>query len=48
VPVLGLAGCLLLAFALPVVSVVTGSAVLVLGVLAYVARRAWSGRSATP
>ena len=40
VPGLGLAGCLVLAFALPVSSVVSGAAVLALGAAAYGVRRA--------
>ncbi|MHB9859784.1 APC family permease [Streptomyces sp. YIM S03343] len=39
VPVLGLLGCVTLAFALPWVSVVTGAGVLVLGVVVYGVRR---------
>ncbi|QXE36056.1 APC family permease [Streptomyces sp. GMY02] len=39
VPVLGLAGCLLLAFALPVSSVVSGAAVLAVGAAVYGVRR---------
>ncbi|WP_326769704.1 APC family permease [Streptomyces sp. NBC_01591] len=39
VPVVGLAGCLLLAFALPSASVVSGTAVLTAGALAYGVRR---------
>ncbi|MFC5173874.1 APC family permease [Streptomyces mutomycini] len=39
VPVLGLAGCLVLAFALPVSSVISGSAVLAVGAVAYGIRR---------
>ncbi|WP_330306671.1 MULTISPECIES: APC family permease [unclassified Streptomyces] len=39
VPVVGLVGCVTLAFALPVVSVVVGTAVLVVGAAAYGARR---------
>ena len=39
VPAVGLAGCLLLGFALPLVSMITGIAVLALGALAYVVRR---------
>ena len=39
VPAVGLAGCLVLAFALPLLSVITGIVVLSLGVLAYAARR---------
>lgn len=35
IPVLGLAGCLILAFALPVSSVISGAAVLALGAVAY-------------
>ncbi|MFM9613657.1 APC family permease [Streptomyces niveiscabiei] len=41
VPVVGLAGCLLLAFSLPWVSVVSGAGVLVLGAVAYGVRRRW-------
>ncbi len=40
IPVLGLAGCLVLAFALPVSSVIRGAAVLALGAAAYGVRRA--------
>ncbi|MGW1191566.1 APC family permease [Streptomyces sp. NPDC002559] len=40
VPVIGLAGCLLLAFALPSASVVSGAAVLAAGAVAYGVRRA--------
>ncbi|MFJ7260321.1 APC family permease [Streptomyces globosus] len=40
VPVVGLAGCLVLAFALPASSVVSGAAVLAVGVAAYAVRRA--------
>ncbi|MGH3314298.1 MAG: APC family permease, partial [Streptomyces sp.] len=40
VPVVGLAGCVVLAFALPLVSVVFGTAVLGLGAAAYAVRRA--------
>ncbi|MEV7869477.1 APC family permease [Streptomyces sp. NPDC088124] len=39
VPALGLAGCLVLAFALPVSSVVTGALVLAAGAVAYAVRR---------
>ncbi|MFG3088737.1 APC family permease [Streptomyces antibioticus] len=42
-PVVGLAGCLVLAFALPAVSVVVGTAVLAVGVVAYGVRRRWAG-----
>ncbi|MEU3658629.1 APC family permease [Streptomyces sp. NPDC032940] len=42
VPVLGLAGCALLAFSLPVVSVIVGVGVLAVGVVAYVVR-GWPG-----
>ena len=38
-PAVGLAGCLLLAFALPMASVVAGAAVLALGAAGYAARR---------
>ncbi|MEV7010652.1 APC family permease [Streptosporangium sp. NPDC051022] len=44
VPVIGLAGCLTLAFALPVFSVVTGTAVLAAGAVAYGLRRAFTAR----
>ncbi|MFF3015730.1 APC family permease [Streptomyces sp. NPDC057939] len=40
VPGIGLAGCLVLSFALPVSSVVSGSAVLIVGAAAYAVRRA--------
>lgn len=40
VPVIGLAGCLVLAFALPLSSVVSGAAVLAAGVAVYALRRA--------
>ncbi|WP_097934252.1 MULTISPECIES: APC family permease [Streptomyces] len=40
IPVLGLAGCLVLAFALPVSSVIWGASVLALGAAAYGVRRA--------
>jgi APA family basic amino acid/polyamine antiporter len=43
-PALGLVGCVVLAFALPVVSVVTGAGVLVVGVVAYAVRRWAEGR----
>ncbi|MCL2731553.1 MAG: APC family permease [Actinomycetia bacterium] len=46
VPAAGLAGCLLLAFALPAASVVTGAAVLAAGAVAYAVRRALTGRPA--
>ncbi|MGW0756345.1 APC family permease [Streptomyces sp. NPDC002814] len=41
VPAIGLLGCAVLAFALPVVSVVVGAGVLALGVAAYGVRRRW-------
>ncbi|MFD4375153.1 APC family permease [Streptomyces sp. NPDC059202] len=44
VPVLGLVGCLILAFALPVSSVISGAAVLALGAVAYVIRRGLAAR----
>ncbi|MFI7087838.1 APC family permease [Streptomyces anulatus] len=46
IPVLGLAGCLVLAFALPVSSVIWGAAVLALGAAAYGVRRAVAARGA--
>ncbi|WP_329028431.1 APC family permease [Streptomyces sp. NBC_00690] len=45
IPVLGLAGCLVLAFALPLSSVIWGAAVLVLGGAAYGVRRAVAART---
>ncbi len=47
VPVVGLGGCAVLAFALPLVSVITGAAVIVLGALIYGLRRTLSSRSST-
>lgn len=44
VPVLGLSGCLALAFALPLTSVTSGAAVLALGTAAYGIRRAFARR----
>jgi len=44
IPALGLAGCLVLAFALPISSVVSGTAVLVVGAAAYGTRRATARR----
>lgn len=44
IPVVGLAGCLVLAFALPASSVVSGAAVLVIGAAAYAVRRVVSAR----
>ncbi|MFF0223682.1 APC family permease [Streptomyces sp. NPDC004629] len=46
IPVVGLAGCLVLAFALPLDSVVSGAAVLAVGAAAYGIRRTLTGRSA--
>ncbi|MFJ2027723.1 APC family permease [Streptomyces sp. NPDC087897] len=46
IPVLGLAGCLVLAFALPVSSVVQGSAVLALGAAVHGVRRVVAARRA--
>ncbi|KND35089.1 APC family permease [Streptomyces stelliscabiei] len=45
VPVIGLVGCAVLAFALPASSVGTGAAVLGVGAAAYGVRRWWAGRS---
>ncbi|MER5958560.1 APC family permease [Streptomyces sp. NPDC001893] len=45
IPVLGLAGCLVLAFALPPRSVITGAAVLAVGAAAYGIRRAHARRT---
>jgi APA family basic amino acid/polyamine antiporter len=47
VPVLGLVGCLVLAFALPVSSVVSGATVLAVGAGAYGVRRAVAARRAS-
>ncbi|WLW52936.1 APC family permease [Streptomyces sp. YU58] len=44
VPAVGLLGCVILAFALPGVSVVVGAGVLAVGVLAYGVRRGLAGR----
>ncbi|MFI7426786.1 APC family permease [Micromonospora sp. NPDC049836] len=44
VPVLGLAGCLALAFALPIASVISGAGVLAVGAAAYGVRRMVAGR----
>ncbi|MGW1279291.1 APC family permease [Streptomyces tsukubensis] len=44
IPVIGLAGCLILAFALPVSSVVSGAGVLALGAVAYGIRRTLAAR----
>jgi APA family basic amino acid/polyamine antiporter len=46
VPVLGLAGCVVLAFALPLASVVSGAAVLAAGAAVYGVRRAVAARGA--
>lgn len=46
VPVVGFAGCVVLAFALPLVSVTTGAAVIVVGALLYGLRRGLANRSA--
>jgi basic amino acid/polyamine antiporter, APA family len=43
VPAVGLIGCLVLAFALPVTSVLIGAAVLLVGAAVYPVRRPWSG-----
>lgn len=45
VPVVGLVGCAVLAFALPVLSLGVGAAVLGVGAAAYGVRRWWAGRS---
>jgi basic amino acid/polyamine antiporter, APA family len=44
IPAVGLAGCLVLAFALPVSSVVSGAAVIALGAAVYALRRALTAR----
>ncbi|MEU4421736.1 APC family permease [Actinoplanes sp. NPDC024001] len=48
IPALGLTGCLVLAFALPLPSVIAGASVLAAGALAYGARRAFRGPARTP
>ncbi|MFJ8142261.1 APC family permease [Streptomyces sp. NPDC096013] len=48
IPVLGLAGCLVLAFTLPAASVVWGAAVLAAGAAVYGVRRGLSARRAAP
>ncbi|WP_242893091.1 APC family permease [Actinomadura litoris] len=45
IPAAGLAGCLVLAFALPVASVVSGAAVIALGAAVYAGRRLLTGRA---
>jgi APA family basic amino acid/polyamine antiporter len=45
VPAVGLAGCLTLAFALPLASVITGAAVLAVGAVAYALRRTAATRT---
>ncbi|MFI8371978.1 APC family permease [Streptomyces sp. NPDC085466] len=45
IPAVGLVGCLVLAFALPVSSVVSGAAVIALGAAAYAVRRTLTARS---
>ncbi|MER6127199.1 APC family permease [Streptomyces sp. NPDC001795] len=47
IPVVGLAGCLVLAFTLPAMSVVWGAAVLALGAAAYGVRRSLTARQAS-
>lgn len=47
IPVVGLAGCLVLAFALPVTSVISGAAVVAVGAAAYGVRRTLADRPAT-
>nr|WTB29459.1 APC family permease [Streptomyces sp. NBC_00830] len=44
IPVVGLAGCLILAFALPLASVISGAAVLAVGAAAYAARQVMTAR----
>ncbi|MFF0655767.1 APC family permease [Micromonospora tulbaghiae] len=44
IPLLGLAGCLALAFALPIASVISGAGVLAVGAAAYGVRRVVAGR----
>jgi APA family basic amino acid/polyamine antiporter len=48
VPALGLTGCMVLAFALPLSSVIAGAGVLAVGAMAYGLRRTMSVRSAGP
>jgi APA family basic amino acid/polyamine antiporter len=45
IPAVGLAGCLVLAFALPLSSVISGAVVLAFGAAAYGVRRALAARS---
>ncbi|MGW2049910.1 APC family permease [Streptomyces sp. NPDC001858] len=45
VPVIGLAGCAVLAFALPLSTVISGTAVLALGAAVYGLRKAWTSNS---
>ncbi|HZE39807.1 MAG TPA: amino acid permease, partial [Stackebrandtia sp.] len=46
IPIVGVAGCLLLAFTLPPWSVLVGAVVLAIGSGAYAARRPWTRRTA--
>lgn len=48
VPIVGLAGCVILAFALPLVSVITGAAVIAVGALLYGLRRTLSNNGSLP
>jgi APA family basic amino acid/polyamine antiporter len=45
IPVIGLAGCLLLAVLLPISSVLLGTGVVLIGALGYWLRRQYSSRS---
>jgi basic amino acid/polyamine antiporter, APA family len=46
IPVIGAIGCVVLAFALPLMSVITGAGVLGIGIVVYAARRALTARRA--
>src|SRR5690606_41909345 len=48
IPIIGVAGCLTLAAALPPATLVTGVAVLAVGTALYVLRAAWHRRGGTP
>jgi amino acid transporter len=46
VPIVGAAGCVILAFSLPLTSVLWGAAVIAIGAAVYGLRTAWGGRNA--
>ena len=48
IPVVGVAGCLILALSLPWISVVTGAGVVVLGIVIFMMRRLIARQAARP